>query len=344
MKVLVTGVEGYLGCLLAPFLQERGHEVLGVDTGYYRDGWLFSDRRLVPAVPKILDRDIRRFDFDDLDGIDAVVHLAELGQCAAAQSKPELTYEINHHAAVRLAELARAAGVRRFVYSSCWSVYGPGDAHRILDERAQVNPQGAYATCKVLVERDVAQMAGSSFTPTFLRKPITYGASPRMRFDTLLNQLVGSAATCGSAAVPGDEGMWSAFVHVQDLCEAVACTLEAPREAVHAQVFNMGQQRDNYQLGQVGRLLRQLYPNCEVRFDQSGQAYNARLSFAKMRDQLPTFRCCWDLPRGMRQLRDLFDRIKLDQHTFQARHFTRPKQLSYLNESGQLDEYFYWTY
>jgi nucleoside-diphosphate-sugar epimerase len=344
MKLLVTGVEGYLGCLLAPFLQERGHHVIGVDTGYYRDGWLFSDCRLVPVLPTIANRDVRRLDLDDLVGIDAVVHLAELADCAAARANPDLTFEINHQAAVRLAGLAKAAGVKRFVYSSCCSVYGPGDGKRVLDERAQVNPQGPYATCKVLVERDVAQMASSSFSPTFLRKPITYGASPRMRFDTLLNNLVGSAATTGRALMPGSDGIRRAFLHVQDLCEAVACTLEAPRDAVHAQVFNVGQQCDNYQLGEIGSLLHQLYPDCVLRIDQDGQMQNGRLSFAKIRDQLFDFRCCWDVPRGMRHLRDVFERIKLDEQTFRARHFTRLKQLSYLNESGQIDEKFYWMY
>jgi nucleoside-diphosphate-sugar epimerase len=189
MKLLVTGVEGYIGCLLAPFLMERGHEVVGLDTGYYRDGWLFSDRALVPQVPRTINVDIREIQAEHLRGIDAVVHLAELSNDPLGENDPELTFQINHQASVRLAQLAKAAGVKRFVYTSSCSVYGVADGAEPMTERSPVNPQTAYAKCKTLVERDVAALASPDFAPTFLRNATAYGASPRMRFDIVLNNL-----------------------------------------------------------------------------------------------------------------------------------------------------------
>jgi len=228
MKLLVTGVEGYIGCLLAPFLQARGHELVGLDTGFYRDGWLFSDQSLVPGFPRTINRDIRRIEAADLQGVDAVVHLAELSNDPLGENDPDLTHQINHRASVRLAELARAAGVKRFVYTSSCSVYGVADGAEPMTESSPTNPQTAYAVCKTLVERDVSAMAGADFTPTFLRNATAYGASPRMRFDIVLNNLCGIAATTGKIVMTSDGTPWRPLVHVLDICEAIACALEAP--------------------------------------------------------------------------------------------------------------------
>jgi len=345
MKLLVTGIEGYIGCLLGPFLQERGHDVLGLDTGYHREGWLFSDRALVPSFPRTLNRDVRRVSIDDVRGFDAVVHLAELPNDPLLDSNPELTFEINHQASVRLAQLAKAAGVKRFVYTSCCSVYGSGNPDRLLDERSPIDPQTTYATCKALVERDIAGMVCSDFSPTFLRKATPYGASPRMRFDTLLNQMVGRAATTGMVTTPGDGSVWRPFVHVLDLCESIACVLEAPRDAAHGEIFNVGSNSDNYQLRNLARVVADAYPGCELAVDDDARDKRSyRVSFAKIRERLPAFRCYWDVRSGVRQMHDLFRRIRLDGPTVQARQFSRLKQLHYLNESRQVDEEFYWMY
>lgn len=345
MKLLVTGVEGYIGCLLAPLLQARGHDIVGLDTGYYRDGWLFSDRGLVPAFPRTINRDIREIQPDDVRGLDAVVHMAELSNDPLGENAPEVTFQINHEASVRFAALAKAAGVKRFVYTSSCSVYGIAGGAEPMTERSPINPQTAYAKCKALVERDVSAMASPGFSPTFLRNATAYGASPRMRFDIVLNNLCGVAATTGKIVMTSDGTPWRPLVHVLDICEAIACALEAPQDAVHGQVFNVGHDGDNYQVREIAQFVAEVYPGCELTFGPAGGDNRSyRVSFAKIRDQLPGFRCAWDARKGARQLHDVFERIGMDASTFNARPFTRLKQLKYLCASGQIDDRFFWKY
>lgn len=345
MKLLVTGVEGYIGCLLAPLLMARGHEVVGLDTGYYRDGWLFSDKSLVPQFPRFINRDIREITPADLEGVDAVVHLAELSNDPLGENVPELTFEINHQASVRLARMAREAGARRFVYTSSCSVYGVADGDEPLTETSATNPQTAYAQCKTLVERDVQPLASADFSPTFLRNATAYGASPRMRFDIVLNNLCGIAATAGRIAMTSDGTPWRPLVHVLDICEAIACVLEAPIDAVHNEVFNVGHDADNYQVRDIAKIVAEVYPSCELSFGSNGADNRSyRVSFDKIHRQLPGFACRWDARKGAQQLHDVFTRIGLDRAGFDARPFTRLKQLRYLSQSGQIDDRFYWNY
>ncbi len=345
MKLLVTGVEGYIGCLLAPMLQARGHDVVGLDTGYYRDGWLFSDRALVPGFPRFINRDIREIGADDLRGIDAVVHLAELSNDPLGENKPELTFQINHQASVRLAELAKAAGAKRFVYTSSCSVYGFAEGAEPMTEASPTNPQTAYAKCKTLVERDVAALASPSFSPSFLRNATAYGASPRMRFDIVLNNLSGLAATTGKIVMTSDGTPWRPLVHVLDICEAIVCTLEAPQDAIHNEIFNVGHDADNFQVREIAQIVADVFPGCELSFGQSGGDNRSyRVSFTKIHDRLPGFRCSWDARKGARQLHDIFGRIGIDRTTFEARPFTRLKQLKYLSATGQIDDRFFWKY
>ncbi len=345
MKLLVTGVEGYIGCLLAPMLQARGHDVVGLDTGYYRDGWLFSDRALVPGFPRFINRDIREIGADELRGIDAVVHLAELSNDPLGENKPELTFQINHQASVRLAELAKAAGAKRFVYTSSCSVYGFAEGAEPMTEASPTNPQTAYAKCKTLVERDVAALASPSFSPSFLRNATAYGASPRMRFDIVLNNLSGLAATTGKIVMTSDGTPWRPLVHVLDICEAIVCTLEAPQDAIHNEIFNVGHDADNFQVREIAQIVADVFPGCELSFGQSGGDNRSyRVSFTKIHDRLPGFRCSWDARKGARQLHDIFGRIGIDRTTFEARPFTRLKQLKYLSATGQIDDRFFWKY
>ncbi|AEG93584.1 NAD-dependent epimerase/dehydratase family protein [Ramlibacter tataouinensis] len=344
MKLLVTGVEGYIGCLLAPYLQQRGHDLVGLDTGYYRDGWLFSDRALVPGFPRTVNRDIRQIEAKDLEGVDAVVHMAELSNDPLGENDPDLTFQINHQASVRLAQLAKEAGVRRFVYTSSCSVYGVADGAEPMTEQSPTNPQTAYAKCKTLVERDVAPMASAGFSPTFLRNATAYGASPRMRFDIVLNNLCGIAATTGRIVMTSDGTPWRPLVHVLDICQAIACALEAPRDAVHGEIFNVGHDADNYQVREIAQIVAGVYPGCELSFGQAGADNRSyKVSFAKIRDRLPGFACQWDARKGARQLHGIFERIGLDAAVFDARPFTRLKQLKYLSGTGQLDERLFWT-
>lgn len=343
MKVLVTGADGYIGCLLAPYLRSRGHDVVGLDTGYYRDGWLFNDPVLVPQMPLTLNTDIRQVQEADLRGFEAVCHLAELSNDPLCENNPALTFEINHRGSVRLASLARAAGVRRFVYTSSCSVYGMGDGARPVDEQTPTHPQTAYAECKALVERDVSALGSQDFSPTFLRNATAYGASPRMRFDIVLNNLCGIAATTGQIVMSSDGTPWRPLVHVLDICEAIACTLEAPREAIHNEVFNVGHDADNFQVREIAQIVAQAYPGCELSFGPSGgDSRSYRVSFEKIHRQLPGFRCNWNVRKGAQQLRDVFARIGLDAATFNARPFTRLKRLKHLGATGQIGDRFYW--
>lgn len=345
MKLLVTGVEGYIGCLLAPFLQARGHEIVGLDTGYYRDGWLFSDSQLVPGFPRTVNRDIRNIQAEDLADIDAVVHLAELSNDPLGENVPELTYQINHQASVRLAELAKAAGAKRFVYTSSCSVYGVSTGDEPMTELSPTNPQTAYAKCKTLVERDVMALASSDFSPTFLRNATAYGASPRMRFDIVLNNLCGIAATTGKIVMTSDGTPWRPLVHVLDICQAVASALEAPQDAIHNEIFNVGHDEDNYQVREIAQIVADVYPGCELSFGQAGGDNRSyRVSFAKIHEKLHGFQCVWDARKGAKQLHDIYERIGMDATTFSARPFTRLKQLKYLSASGQIDDRFFWKY
>ena len=345
MKLLVTGVEGYIGCLLAPFLQARGHEIVGLDTGYYRDGWLFSDSQLVPGFPRTLNRDIRNIQSEDVQGVDAVVHLAELSNDPLGENVPELTFQINHQASTRLAGLAKAAGVKRFVYTSSCSVYGVANSIEAMTELSPINPQTAYAQCKTLVERDVAAMASEHFSPTFLRNATAYGASPRMRFDIVLNNLCGIAATTGKIVMTSDGSPWRPLVHVLDICQAVASVLEAPQDAVHNEIFNVGHDEDNYQVREIAQIVADVYPGCQLTFGQAGADNRSyKVSFAKIHEKLNGFHCAWDARKGAQQLHDVYSRIGIDAATFDARPFTRLKQLKYLSASGQIDERFFWKF
>ena len=338
-RVLVTGTEGYLGSLLAPLLMARGHEVVGLDTGYYRNGWLYQPGA---PTPRTLPVDVRRVAREHLEGIDAVVHMAELSNDPTGQLAPHITHAINHQGSVRLAELARAAGIGRFVYTSSCSVYGvSGDA--MVTEASPVDPQTAYADCKVLVERDVGRMAGDDFTPVFLRNATAYGASPRMRFDLVLNNLCGLAWTTGRIAMTSDGTPWRPLVHGLDIAHAILCALEAPREAVHGEAFNVGSTEQNYRVRDIAEIVAEAFPGCALSFGAASQDNRSyRVSFDKIHERLPGFRCAWDARRGAAQLRAVFERVGLEAHDFTGRGFTRLKQLEHLLRTGQIDEDFHW--
>lgn len=340
MKILVTGTEGYLGSLLAPMLMQRGHEVIGVDSGFYKAGWLYNETEL---TPKTLNKDIRHIVAEDLQGVDAVVHMAELSNDPAGQLAPHITYEINHLGSVRLAKLAKAAGVRRFVYTSSCSVYGLGSEDYVTEE-SSVNPQTAYAICKTLVEKDVKPLADANFSPTFLRNATAYGASPRMRFDIVLNNLAGLAWTTGEIKMTSDGTPWRPLVHGLDICKAIACALEAPRDIVQNQIFNVGDTQHNYQVKEVAQIVAKTFPGCQLSFGSSdGDNRSYRVSFEKINRVLPGFKCDWDARSGAQQLFDLFSRIDLSRETFQFRGFTRLKQLQYLLHTQQIDPQFFWS-
>ncbi|WP_445629175.1 NAD-dependent epimerase/dehydratase family protein [Nostoc sp. DSM 114167] len=339
MKILVTGTEGYIGSLLAPLLIQQGHEVIGLDTGFYKVGWLYNGTKL---TAKTLNKDIRHITIEDLQGVEAIVHMAELSNDPLGQLAPDITYDINHKGSVHIAKLAKAAQIQRFVYTSSCSVYGFATEDYVSEESA-INPQTAYAKCKALVEQDVKLLADDGFSPTFLRNATAYGASPRMRFDIVLNNLAGWAWTIKEIKMNSDGTPWRPLVHLLDICKAIICTLEAPRDLIHNQIFNVGDTNSNYQVKQIAQIVAEVFTDCQLSFgkhDPDNRSY--RVLFDKINQNLPGFKCEWDAQRGAQQLYNVFQQIDMDRGTFESRGFTRLKQLEYLIRTQQIDRDFFW--
>ena len=343
MKILVTGTEGYIGSRLAPWLQARGHEVAGLDTGLYRDGCLYQDPLGMPVAPRTTFKDLRTVTPADFEGFDAVIHLAELSNDPLGQNRPEITFKINHEGSLRIARAARDAGVKRFVYASSCSVYGVGSGD-FLDETAATNPQTTYAHCKIMVERDLLPLADERFSLVFLRNATAYGPSPRMRFDIVLNDLCALAWTRKKIAMISDGSPLRPIVHVEDICEAMRCAVEAPSDAVNGEIFNVGNSTENYRVREIAQTVAQAFPGCEVSAgppSQDNRSY--RVSFDKIASRLPGFKTRWTARAGAEELRKLFERIEFSEETFQFRAFTRLKQLKYLQRTGQVDADLFWS-
>jgi nucleoside-diphosphate-sugar epimerase len=343
MKILVTGTEGYIGSRLAPWLRAHGHEVSGLDTGFYRDGCLYLDPVGLSFGPATSFKDLRTVTPADFVGFDAVVHLAELSNDPLGQNRPDITFKINHEGSVRIARAAREAGVRRLVYASSCSVYGVGSGE-FLDETSPTNPQTAYAQCKVLVERDLLPMADDGFSVVFLRNATAYGPSPRMRFDIVLNDLCALAWTKHKIAMVSDGSPWRPIVHIEDICEAMRCAVEADSSAVNGEVFNVGRTDENFRIREIAQIVAQAFPGCEVSAGPASQDNRSyRVSFDKIAARLPGYQARWTAQRGAEELHALFERIEFSRETFEFRAFTRLKQLQYLQRTHQIDDDLNWS-
>lgn len=342
MKILVTGSDGYIGARMVPRLLAAGHEVTGLDTGLYRDGWLYSEQHGQPVLARTLNMDLRRVEPRQLEGFDAVVHLAELSNDPLGQNDPQVTRQINLEGSVRLARAARRAGVGRFVYASSCSVYGQALSDWV-DEDSPPNPQTTYAECKVGVERELGTMADAGFCVTFMRNATAYGASPRMRFDIVINDLCALAWTTGRIVMTSDGTPWRPVTHVDDICHAFECALRAPPEAVNGRAFNVGADTENYRIRELAETVAEVFPHCEVSIgDSGGDTRSYRVSFARIKAGLPGFAPQWNARRGVEQLHELFGRIRMPREIYEFRAFTRLKQLRFLKETAQLDEQLFW--
>jgi len=340
MRILVTGVDGYIGAILGPKLVQKGFDVVGIDCGFYRDGWLYNDPRPRPLT---FTKDVRHITAADVRGFDAVVHLAELSNDPLGELHERTTFAINHLGSVSLARACKEAGVSRFIYTSSCSVYGAAEDGGERDEQSVPNPQTAYAKCKVLVESDVGALADTRFSPVFLRNATAFGASPRMRFDIVLNNLAGFAWTTGEIKMTSDGTPWRPLVHVDDICQAIILALEAPREAVHNEIFNVGDDLQNYRIREIASIVGQVFQDCPVTFGKpSADNRSYRTSFAKIRRHLPEFRCRWSAELGALQLHQVFSHINMTKELFRFRGFTRLEQLKHLIATGQIDAEFYW--
>lgn len=340
MRVLYTGADGYIGAVLGPKLLMQNIDAVGIDTGLYRRGWLFDDGQTRPMV---VSKDVRLLTVSELEQYDAVVHLAELSNDPLGENDPSITMEVNYQGSVGLATKCKAAGISRFIYASSCSIYGAAGSE-LRTETSATDPQTAYARCKVLVEEELRRLMDSRFTPVFLRNATAFGASPRQRFDLVLNNLAGHAYTTKQVRVMSDGTPFRPIVHVEDICEAILCALVAPREAVGGEAFNVGDDSQNYCVREIAEVVSQTFPGSAVTYGPSGADNRSyRVSFAKIRDHMPKFRCKWSAERGARQMRAVFERIQLDERTFNSAPFTRLSELRHLRSTSQLDAKLLWT-
>lgn len=335
----MTGHDGYIGTVMTPMLQRAGHEVVGLDSCLFRPCLHGAP---VPPVEEVR-RDLRDVSADDLRGIDAIVHLAALSNDPLGDLAPEHTHDINHHASTRLAELAKDAGVRRFLYSSSCSVYGAADTTVLVDESAPLAPVSAYAQSKVAVEADLASLADDRFTPVYLRNATAYGWSPRLRLDLVLNDLVATAVLTGEILVLSDGTPWRPLVHIEDISRAFLSALEAPAEDVHDRAFNVGTEADNHQVSGLAAIVADVVPGSTIRItgEAGGDPRSYRVSFDRIRRELPTFDPRWDARRGAEQLRDRFR-----EHGLAPEHraftYRRIAWLQSLIDEGRVDDHLRW--
>jgi len=341
MKVLVTGHTGYIGSVLVPMLLDAKHKVTGLDTDFFAGCDFNKDLADVPAVRK----DLRDVTVADLKGFDAVIHLAALSNDPLGDLNPDCTYGINHRASVRLGELTKAAGVPRFIFSSSCSLYGLSAGDGLLDEDASFNPVTAYGESKVRVEQEVSPLADDSFSPTFLRNATAYGVSPRLRADLVVNNLVGYAYTTGEVLIASDGTPWRPLVHVQDIARAFIAVLQAPRERVHNQAFNVGQTGENYQIRDVAAMVEEIVPGCRVKYAEGGgpdlRCY--RVNCDKIARTLPEFQPQWTVRRGIEQLYAAFRDHGLTVEEFTGSRYIRIKHISSLLAAGRLDATLRWS-
>lgn len=340
MRVLVTGHDGYIGSVLVPMLLKKGFHTIGLDS------YLFDECTFGPHPPEHIPhirediRDITRF---DLEGFDAIIHLAALSNDPLGDFHPSLTYAINHKASVHLAKLAKKAGVERFIFSSSCSTYGSaGD--ELLTEDAKFNPVTPYGNSKVWVERDISKLANHRFSPSFLRNTTAYGVSPRLRFDLVLNNLVAWAFTTKKVHLKSDGLAYRPLIHVEDIARAFVSALESPRDAVHNESFNVGRTEENFQVRELASVVKKTVPKCNIEFGKGAghDKRNYKVNFSKIKHMLPKFRPRWTVSEGARELYRAYKKIGLALKDFEGPRYKRIEHLKYLLKQKRIDKSLRW--
>lgn len=339
-KVLITGHQGYIGSIMAPIIQSAGYQVFGLDTGYYGENCIF-----IPETSNIpcINKDIRDVSENDLEGFDAIIHLAALSNDPLSNLRPEWTYDINHKASVKLATLAKNSGVRRFLFSSSCSMHGSADGGKVY-ETTPVNPLTPYGESKILAETEISELADNDFSPTFLRNGTVYGVSPKLRLDIVLNNLVGWAVTTGKVVLYTDGTPWRPLIHVEDVSNAFLLVLQAPIELIHNQVFHVGFDDENYQIRDLADIVQSVVPDCSIEFseDHDGDQRTYIADFSKINQTFPNFKPTWDAKSGAEQLYRAYQRSEMSFDHFMSNKFLRLKQIDYLIQNNLVDNSLRW--
>ena len=335
MRVLLTGHKGYIGTVLSPMLLDAGHDVHGLDSDIFSRCTYGDDPKSIPETIK----DIRDVTIDDVKGFDAVLHLAGLSNDPLGDLNADLTYEINHRASVRIAALAKEAGVKRFIFSSSCSNYGAG-GDDLLTEDGDLNPVTPYGKSKVLVEQDVSKLADNTFCPLYLRNATAYGVSPRLRFDLVLNNLVAWAYTTGAVRLKSDGTPWRPIVHIEDISRAFVATLHAPTDKVYNRAFNVGVPGENFRIREIAEIVRDAVPNSEVSFapDASPDKRNYRVDCSLIQREVPEFKPQWTVKKGAVELYEAYKSNGLTLEEFEGKRYKRIDHVRMLMADGIIDD------
>lgn len=341
MRVFLTGHKGYVGTILVPMLLEAGHEPVGMDSDLYEQ-CTFGDDNAIQLIPETK-KDIRSLERSDLEGFEAVIHLAGLSNDPLGDLNPELTMDINHAASVRLAHLSKEAGVKRFIFSSSCSNYGAA-GESMINEESDLNPVTPYGISKVRVEEDVSKLADAEFSPVYPRSATVYGVSPRLRFDLVVNNLVAWAFTTGKVFLKSDGTAWRPLLHVRDMAHAFVAILHAPREAVHNQKFNIGQTEENYRIRDVADIVGETVPGSQVKYADGAEADQRcyKVDCGKLPRMVPEYKPQWTVRMGAEELYTAFQKEGLVLDDFEGDRYKRVAHIKHLISTGRLDETLRW--